>query len=123
MIIAEQLSEIAPTYVDGMILTMNKIYKRYFTPEWVSPRILQWTAERAISTPFEHSNLTPVRKRNGVSKETLRREIMKESSPSIIITTSGMLEGGPSVEYFKHFCSDKENNLIFVSYQIVGTLG
>jgi len=123
VIIAEQLSEIAPTYVDGMILTMNKIYKRFFTPEWISPRILQWAAERAIPTPFEHSNLTPIRKRNGVSKEVIRREIMKESSPSIIITTSGMLEGGPIHSYLKYGGEDPNLLLALVGYQVEETIG
>ena len=39
------------------------------------------------------------------------------------MATSGMLEGGPSVEYFKEMSSDENNALIFVSYQIEGTLG
>jgi len=34
-----------------------------------------------------------------------------------------MLEGGPSVEYFKELAGDERNTLIFVSYQIEGTLG
>ena len=34
-----------------------------------------------------------------------------------------MLEGGPIIDYFKHLASDKRNLMIFVSYQIEGTLG
>lgn len=39
------------------------------------------------------------------------------------MATSGMLEGGPSVEYFKHISPNPANKIIFVSYQINGTLG
>jgi len=39
------------------------------------------------------------------------------------MATSGMLEGGPSVEYFKEIAPSPKNKIIFVSYQINGTLG
>jgi predicted metal-dependent RNase len=39
------------------------------------------------------------------------------------MATSGMLEGGPSVEYFKVIAPNKLNKIVFVSYQINGTLG
>ena len=34
-----------------------------------------------------------------------------------------MMEGGPVLEYFKLMAGDPKNTLIFVSYQIEGTLG
>ncbi|MFQ6124725.1 MAG: MBL fold metallo-hydrolase RNA specificity domain-containing protein, partial [Candidatus Heimdallarchaeota archaeon] len=119
----EKFEDLVRTYVDGMILDMNKIYKRYFTPEWVSPQILQWSAERTLSTPFDHEMLTPIRKRNGTSKETLRRELMQKSSPSIIITTSGMLEGGPIHSYLKYCGEDPNTLLTLVGYQVENTIG
>ncbi|RLE55206.1 MAG: beta-CASP ribonuclease aCPSF1, partial [Candidatus Methanomethylicota archaeon] len=39
------------------------------------------------------------------------------------IATSGMLTGGPALEYFKLMAPDEKNSIIFVSYQIAGTLG
>ena len=39
------------------------------------------------------------------------------------MATSGMLEGGPSVEYFKEIAPYEKNKIMFVSYQINGTLG
>jgi predicted metal-dependent RNase len=39
------------------------------------------------------------------------------------MATSGMLEGGPSVEYFKEIAPSSKNKIMFVSYQINGTLG
>src|SRR3990170_974638 len=35
----------------------------------------------------------------------------------------GMLEGGPVLEYFKNIAPDKKNKILFVSYQVNGTLG
>jgi predicted metal-dependent RNase len=39
------------------------------------------------------------------------------------MATSGMLIGGPSVQYLKGLAEDSNNSLIFVSYQVSGTLG
>ena len=39
------------------------------------------------------------------------------------MATSGMLTGGPSVEYLKHLAEIKKNWLVFVSYQGEGSLG
>jgi len=57
-----------------------------------------------------------------VEHPSAREEII-EGEPSIVIATSGMLEGGPVIEYFKQLASEKTNTIIFVSYQIDGTLG
>jgi len=34
-----------------------------------------------------------------------------------------MLEGGPVLEYFRNFAPHKQNKILFVSYQVNGTLG
>ncbi len=39
------------------------------------------------------------------------------------MATSGMLEGGPVIEYFKSIASNPKNKMVFVSYQVNGTLG
>ncbi|HDM23999.1 beta-CASP ribonuclease aCPSF1 [archaeon] len=46
-----------------------------------------------------------------------------QGGPSILLATNGMLCGGPSLEYLKLIAADPENALIFVSYQIEGTIG
>jgi hypothetical protein len=67
--------------------------------------------------PFQSEYFTIV---NGTRK---REDVFNDDSPSIIMATSGMLEGGPSVEYFKEIAPDEKNKIMFVSYQINGTLG
>ena len=39
------------------------------------------------------------------------------------LSNHGMLEGGPVIEYFKNWAADERNSIIFVSYQIEGTMG
>ncbi|HLI45877.1 MAG TPA: MBL fold metallo-hydrolase RNA specificity domain-containing protein, partial [Geobacterales bacterium] len=56
-------------------------------------------------------------------KDTSVREEILEAGPCIIIATSGMLTGGPILEYFRLLAEDEKNSLIFTSYQSQGTLG
>ena len=51
------------------------------------------------------------------------REEALRDEPAIIMATSGMLEGGPVIEYFKVLAPDPKNRMVFVSYQVNGTLG
>ena len=39
------------------------------------------------------------------------------------MATSGMLEGGPVLQYFEHIAPSERNKILFVSYQVQGTLG
>mgnify|MGYP002725680881 FL=1 len=47
---------------------------------------------------------------------------MKDES-CLILATSGMLTGGPSVEYLKGLAEGKKNSLVFSCYQPKGSLG
>ena len=60
---------------------------------------------------------------NKVQNLDQRKDIVESNSPAIILSTSGMLTGGNSVEYFKWLCEDDRNTLIFVGYQSEGSLG
>ena len=82
--------------------------------------ILGYNVRKSVAegiNPFQSEYFTSV---NGTGK---REDIFNDENPSIIMATSGMLEGGPSIEYFKEIAPDKKNKIMFVSYQINGTLG
>ena len=57
-----------------------------------------------------------------VEHPNVRQEII-DGEPCIILATSGMLEGGPVIEYFKSLADSEKNTVSFVSYQIEGTMG
>jgi uncharacterized protein len=102
-----------PIYIEGMISEASAIHMSY-------AHYLGFNVRKSVSSgvnPFQSEYFTLV---NGPGK---RDEILGDRSPSIIMATSGMLEGGPSVEYFKSIAPVRENKIIFVSYQINGTLG
>ena len=102
-----------PIYIDGMIWEATAIHTA--RPEYLSKdlrdQIFHMGRNPFISDVFH--------KVNGIEE---RRDIV-EGDPAIILSTSGMLTGGNSVEYFKWLCGDKRNSLVFVGYQAEGSLG
>jgi KH/beta-lactamase-domain protein len=103
----------APIYIEGMISEASAIHMSY-------AHYLGQEVRRSVSqgiNPFQSEYFTVV---NGWGK---RDEVLNDQNPAIIMATSGMLEGGPSVEYFKEIATKENNKMIFVSYQINGTLG
>ncbi|WP_461866541.1 beta-CASP ribonuclease aCPSF1 [Thermococcus sp.] len=103
-----------PIYLDGMIWEATAIHTAY--PEYLSRHLRDQIFHEGYN-PF----LNPVFHSVANSKE--RQDIIDSGEPAIIIATSGMLVGGPSVEYFKQLAPDPRNSIIFVSYQAEGTLG
>lgn len=51
------------------------------------------------------------------------RQLMTISGPAIIIAGSGMCTGGRIVDHLQHGLSDPKNDVVFVGYQAVGTMG
>ena len=108
-----KLKEI-PIYIDGIVWDITAIHTAY--PEFLNNSIRKLIFHKD-SNPF----LAPYFNRVGSQKE--RMKIIEEKSSCIILATSGMLVGGPSVEYLKHLADDKKNGLLFVCYQGEGCLG
>ncbi len=103
-----------PVFIDGMVWDVTAIHTAY--PEYLN------TATRKLifhkdQNPFLHEVFREV----GSQKE--RMQIIEEGGPCVILATSGMLTGGPSVEYLRHLGDNAKNSLVFVSYQGEGSLG
>jgi len=101
-----------PIYIDGMIWDINGIHTAY-------PDFLNLSVRNEI---FKDNNpfISDVFKRVGSPSE--RREVI-EGGPCVVLATSGMLVGGASVEYLRHFAQNKNNKICFVCYQGQGSLG
>lgn len=100
-----------PVYIDGMVLEASAIHTAY-------PEYLREGLERRIlsnNSPFE----SPMLK---VAKGTDKKEIV-DGEPCVILAPSGMMNGGPSVEYLNMMAEDERNTLIFVGYQSPLSLG
>jgi KH/beta-lactamase-domain protein len=103
----------SPIYIEGMISEASAVHMSY-------AHYLGYDVRKSVSqgmNPFRSEYFTVV---NGPNNRT---DVLNDESPSIIMATSGMLEGGPSVEYFKEIAQSDNNRIMFVSYQINGTLG
>ncbi len=109
-----QLPEI-PVYIEGMINEVTAIHTAY--PELLSRDIREKVYSGPSENPFTYKAFKVM------EGKTARSEIVESEEPCIIIATSGMLTGGPAVEYFRLMAPDPKNSLIFVNYQVEGTLG
>jgi hypothetical protein len=103
----------APVFIEGMISEATAIHTAY--PEYLGREVRHSILHEGIN-PFQSDYFTIVEHPN------VRQEII-DGEPCIIMATSGMLEGGPVIEYFKSLAENDKNAIIFVSYQIEGTLG
>lgn len=104
----------APVFYEGMIAEASAIHEAY--PEYLARELKQRILE-TDDNPFDSEYFT------NVEHPDAREEPLREGTPCIIIATSGMLEGGPVLEYFKNIAPSKKNKILFVSYQVNGTLG
>jgi len=101
-----------PIYIDGMIWDINAIHTAY--PDFLGSKVR--TDIFQDKNPFVSEFFSRV----GSAQE---RKNVIEGGSCIVLATSGMLVGGASVEYFREFAGNKNNCIIFVCYQGLGSLG
>jgi predicted metal-dependent RNase len=103
-----------PVHLDGMIWEATAIHTTY--PEYLRDdlreRIFHDDANPFLSEQFNH-----------IDEGEEERQDVADEGPSIIISTSGMLEGGPIMSWLEHLGPDPNSTLTFVGYQAQGTLG
>ena len=103
----------APVFIEGMISEATAIHTAY--PEYLGREVRNSILHDGVN-PFQSDYFTIV------EHPSVRQEII-EGEPCIVMATSGMLEGGPVIEYFKSLADNENNSIVFVSYQIEGTMG
>ncbi|MCW3982559.1 MAG: beta-CASP ribonuclease aCPSF1 [Candidatus Bathyarchaeota archaeon] len=103
----------APVFLEGMISEATAIHTAY--PEYLGREVRHSILHEEVN-PFQSDYFTIV-------EHPSQRSTIMEGEPCIVLATSGMLEGGPVIEYFKNWAGDERNQIIFVSYQIEGTMG
>jgi len=94
-------------YVDGMIKDINRVYK--FNPLYLKNSLAKKIL-RGIE-PFYHENIIPVDKRE------LREKIAEDKEPYIIVSSSGMITGGPSQYYAEKLASLENGYIVITGYQ------
>lgn len=94
-------------YADGMVRNINTTYK-------LNPLYLKSSVGKKIlkgSEPFYDDNIKAVE-----SKEE-RKKILEEAEPCVIVSSSGMLNGGPSQEYAEKISSMENGYIVMTGYQ------
>ena len=102
-------------WLDGMISEATAIHSSHpnFLNRDLRGKMLKGGAENPFNSPWFKQ----------VDSREQRDSILLDPSPCIVLATSGMMTGGPIVEYFKHWAPEPSNTLCFVGYQASGTLG
>ncbi|AEN04636.1 beta-CASP ribonuclease aCPSF1 [Halolamina sp.] len=103
-----------PVHLDGMIWEATAIHTTY--PEYLRDdlrdRIFHDDENPFLADQFNHID----------GGEDERQEVA-DGEPAIILSTSGMVTGGPIMSWLRHLGSDADSKLTFVGYQAQGTLG
>ena len=102
-----------PVYLDGMIYEATAIHTTY--PEYLNNDLRELIFHRGVN-PFLAECFVQV-------ESPARRTEVIDGPPCIVLATSGMLNGGPIMEYLKRLGPDEKNTLVIVGYQAEGTLG
>ena len=102
-------------WVDGMISEATAIHSSH--PNFLNRDLRRQMLKGGMDNPFNSSWFKQVGSREQ------RDAILLDPNPCIVLATSGMMMGGPIVEYFKHWAPEPSATLCFVGYQASGTLG
>ncbi len=103
----------APVFMEGMISEATAIHVSY--ADYLSRELRTKILEEGVN-PFKSEYFTEV-------EHPADREEAYRERPAIIMATSGMLEGGPVLDYFEHLAPSEKNKILFVSYQVQGSMG
>uniref|UniRef100_A0A7C3MCU5 MBL fold metallo-hydrolase n=2 Tax=Archaeoglobus fulgidus TaxID=2234 RepID=A0A7C3MCU5_ARCFL len=90
-------------YVDGMGKEVAQIIQKY--PDFIrSPNDLKKAIKNAIPVEWRQ-----------------REKVLEE--PSAVVTTAGMLNGGPALFYISRLYNDEKSKILLTGYQVEGTNG
>jgi KH/beta-lactamase-domain protein len=101
-------------YLDGMIKEATALHTAY--PEYLNTD-LRNLIFRDNYNPFLADCFEQV------DSQDKRQQVIFSKDPCVIISTSGMMNGGPVMEYLGNLAESERNTLVFVGYQAEGTYG
>jgi putative mRNA 3-end processing factor len=93
------------------------------------PVYVDGMAKKAITIINQHKNMlkapdildNALKKVQYVASDRMRKKIVKD--PGVILSTSGMLTGGPIVNYIRNFFGNERCSLVLTSFQLEDTPG
>ncbi|SHK23492.1 MBL fold metallo-hydrolase [Paramaledivibacter caminithermalis] len=94
-------------YVDGMVKDINRVYK-------LNPNYLKKNLAKKI---FKGNEIFYDENVIAVKDKDVREEIANSKDGLCVISSSGMLNGGPSLWYAEKFAGDERNFIAITGYQ------
>ena len=115
---ANQIIPKFPVYIDGLVNEICQLYSRHALIPGLAGKYLRNCGAEALrkqsKKKYEHifysKSIRPVHR-------GMRASILKDTTPKCIIASSGMLNGGASVEYAKALASGAKNAIFLSGYQ------
>jgi uncharacterized protein len=104
-----------PIYIDGMIGKAMVIHRNNLA--FCRPELQGRINRSKKDDPFKSTNF------HNVTTEQMRKKVIQEQGSSIIVTTSGMLNGGPVLKYLERLAGNGNNKMMLTCYQVEGTKG
>jgi metallo-beta-lactamase family protein len=106
-----------PVYIDSpLAIKLTAIYKKYSKdPAYVNNEAI--SLHKGGDAIFDFAGL-----RFTLTPEQ-SKEINDAPSPKIIIAGAGMMQGGRIIHHEKKYLRDPKNTLLFIGYQVVGSMG
>ncbi|WP_331235847.1 beta-CASP ribonuclease aCPSF1 [Natronorarus salvus] len=103
-----------PIHLDGMIWEATAIHTTY--PEYLNDdlrsRIFHTDKNPFLAEQFNH-----------IDEGEDERQEVASGDPCIVLSTSGMVTGGPIMSWLELLGPDPDTTMVFVGYQAHGTLG
>jgi putative mRNA 3-end processing factor len=93
-----------PVYLDGMSRTVSEVYLEY--PEEFRDYRELYEALRWVEW---------------ITRNGMRRKALKH--PSVVVSTAGMLNGGPAIQYLTEMRGKSHSGVFFTGFQVPGTPG
>ena len=93
-----------PVYLDGMIQEATAIHSSH--PNYLTQSLRKSLLTDDGNNPFTSEWFRPVQGRE------MRESIVMDSSPCIVLATSGMMNGGPVMNYFQNWAHENRNSFV-----------
>jgi len=103
-----------PVHLDGMIGEATAIHAAY--PEYLNSRL----RDRILKEGDDPLRCDVFHR---VDSPADREAVLDDPQPCIVLATSGMLTGGPVLEYMRAWGPDARNTVCFVGFNAEGSLG
>src|SRR5690606_18784825 len=93
-------------YADGMVRSVCNAY--YGFRDWLPEKTVRAAGDEHL---FFRGKVKPI------ASTAMRDQVIHSEGPAVVVASSGMLTGGASVVYARHWAGDERNAIFLTGYQ------